>query len=290
MRRVKLAVLPATIVVAVGLMASSSALGAPPEWGQCVKGPKGKYNNASCTGAVVTGGEYEWIKGTRHLHNVGFTSTGGEAELRTTDGIATDCTSETASGKLSGTKNVIAVVVTFQGCHANLAGLICTGGEFLEEQTHEGFIEEKPGEIQTRILKGKLGYIEGKGTATPVVGLELTPEMKRGLFAQFICGGTLVVRVGAKHGKGNGGDSIISPIGPVNQMGTTATQVYTQGQECEEEVCHGNGIQIPSHFEGGKQDVLETEISDNFGEIEWAKSAQTLTTVNTLEEEIEIRA
>ena len=73
-------------------------------------------------------------------------------------------------------------------------------------------------------------------------------------------------------------------------MGNTAIQTYTQQQECEEEECHGTGVQIPTSFEGGKTDVLETEISDNFGEIEWAQSAQTLTTTNTLEEEVEIRA
>ena len=86
-----------------------------------------------------------------------------------------------------------------------------------------------------------------------------------------------------------GGNSIISPITPVNQMGATAVQTYTQ-QECEEGDRHGTGIQIPTAFEGAKPDVLETEISDNFSEIEWTRSAQTLTTTNTLEEEVEIRA
>ena len=289
MRRIKRAALPSVIVITCGLVASTSAFGALPEWGQCVKGPKGKYSNPSCTGETVMHGEYEWKKGTKHLLHASFTSTGGAAELRTTDGIATNCASETAVGKLSGSKSVEGVVVTFQGCHASLFGLVCTGGEFEEEQNHEGYLEQKPGEVQTRSLKGKLGYISGAGTSEPVVGLELTPEQKKGLFAQFICGHALVVRVGAKPNKG-GGDSIISPITPVNQMGSTATQVYSQEQVCEEEECHGNGIQIPSHFEGGKPDVLETEISDNFGEIAWAQSAQTLTTVNTLEEEVEIKA
>jgi hypothetical protein len=43
-------------------------------------------------------------------------------------------------------------------------------------------------------------------------------------------------------------------------------------------------------FEGKKQDTLETELSDNFGSEEWSQSGQTLTTVNTLEEEVEIKA
>ncbi len=73
-------------------------------------------------------------------------------------------------------------------------------------------------------------------------------------------------------------------------MASTAVQTYTQQQECEESECHGTGVQIPTSFEGGKQDILETEISDNFGENEWTQSGQTLTTTNTLEEEVEIKA
>jgi hypothetical protein len=273
--------------LAASAMLCASASAALPEWGKCVKLAKGKYTNAACTGAKTKNGGYEWDHGTTAIEKRGFTSSGGEAELRTTEGIATDCTSETTTGELSGFKGVSDVEVTFQGCHANLAGLVCTGGEI--EEFEEGYIKEKPGEIKTRELKGTLGYIEGKGTEKPVVGISLTPESKKGLFAQFICGGVLVVRVGAKPRKG-GGDSIISPIEPVNQMGSTATQTYTQQQECEEEVCHGTGVQIPTSFEGGKPDVLETEISDNFGGTEWAQSAQTLTTINTLEEEVEIKA
>ncbi len=273
--------------LAVGAVTSAGASATLPEWGRCVPSAKGKYANAQCTGEKVMNGGFEWLKGTTHIEKTGFTSVGGRAELITTAGIGTICSSETTRGSLSGSKEVSGVEVTFQGCHANLLGLVCTGGEV--EEFEEGYLKEKPGEIKTRELKGKLGYIEGKGTAKPVVGISLTPEAKKGLFAQFICGGVLVVRVGANPKKG-GGDSIISPIGPINQMSTTAVQTYTQGQVCEEEVCHGNGVQVPTSFEGGKPDVLETELSDNFASEPWAQSAQTLTTTNTLEEEVEIKA
>jgi len=290
MRRISI---PASFVVvlAVSAMMCASASAVLPEWGRCIPEPKGKYTNAACTGAKVKNGGFAWLKGTSNIEKPGFTSSGGEAELRTTSGIATDCSSETTTGQLSGSKEVSSVEVTFQGCHANLLGLVCTGGEV--EEFEEGYIKEKPGEIKTRSLTGKLGYIEGAGTEHPVVGISLRPEGKKALFAQFICGGILVVRVGANPHKG-GGNSIISPISPINVMGTTAVQTYTQQQECEvvEEVnvCHGTGVQIPTSFEGGKPDILETEISDNFANIEWAGSAQTLTTTNTLEEEVEIKA
>ncbi len=287
MKHLRIMRLSALAALVVGAMMSASASAALPEWGKCVKMATGRYANAQCTGGKVKKGGYEWDRGTAAIEKKGFTSSGGAAELRTTTGIATDCTSETTKGELSGSKGVSHVEVTFQGCHANLEGLICTGGEI--EEIAEGYLKEKPGEIKTRELQGALGYIEGKGTADPVVGISLTPEAKHGLFAQFICGGALVVRVGAKAKKG-GGDSIISPITPANQMVSTAVQTYTQQQECEEAECHGTGVQIPASFEGGKQDILETEISDNFGETEWAQSGQTLTTTNTLEEEVEIKA
>ena len=119
------------------------------------------------TGAKTKDGGYEWDRGTSAIEKRKFTSAGGAAELRTTDGIATDCSSETTIGELSGSKSVANVEVTFQGCRANLGNLVCTGGELEEEQLEEGYLKEKPGEIKTRTLTGKLGYIEGKGSANP---------------------------------------------------------------------------------------------------------------------------
>jgi hypothetical protein len=283
MRHVRI-VGPSLAMLVLSAVICTSASATLPEWGRCVKLAKGKYANAGCTGEKVKHGGYEWERGTTAIAKRGFTSSGGEAQLRTTEGIGTHCTSETTTGELTGSKGIGNVEVTFQGCQVETLGLVCTGGEF-----EEGSFKQKPGEIKTRALKGTLGYIEGKGTTSPVVGISLTPEAKKGLFAQFICGGVLVVRVGTKPKQG-GGDSIISPITPINTMGNTAVQTYTQQQECEEGTCHATGVQIPTSFEGGKPDVLETEISDNFAEIEWAQSGQTLTTTNTLEEEVEIKA
>jgi hypothetical protein len=294
MRRIRILASAFIAALALGAVMSAMASAAMPEWGRCVPlTGKGKYTNPSCTGEKVKkGGGWEWDPGSAAIANRNFVSHGGEAELTTTIGIATVCTSEEAHGTLTGIKEVVGVEVTFQGCHANLLGLICTGGEI--EEFEEGVIKEKPGEIKTRSLKGKLGYISGKGTEHPVVGISLTPEAgSKTLFAQFICGGILVVRVGTKPSHG-GGDSIIGEITPVDQMGSEATQTYTQQQECfvEEEVehCRNTGVQNPLKFEEGKNDFLETEISDNFGEIPWTQSGQTLTTVNQLEEEVEIRA
>jgi hypothetical protein len=278
---------------AISALATASASAALPEWGKCVKLPaeikgktktKGKYANANCTEAI--GGEYEFVKGTSELPTTAFTAhqTSENARLETTQGISVECESTVAEGNLSGSKEVAGVEVTFKGCKLPLLKFTCES-YFHEEYPNKYVYNE--GEIVTRELKGKLGYISGKGEETPSVGLSLAPEEKNGLFAEFVCGtensgvGVLVIRVGAKEKKG-GGDSIISPITPVNTMGTSLEQDYSAE----------HGLQIPEKFETGKKDVLESEAGDGFGTLGWAQAGQieTLQTGLNSGEELEIKA
>jgi hypothetical protein len=267
---------------AMGATAAATASAALPEWGKCVKFVNqhgknvGKYQDSGCTKLAepAKSGGFEW-QTSSSIAEKAFTSHGGAAELETTSGIKTLCRVEEAKGLLSGSKEVSEVEVIFKGCEASFGNIPCGNG------IQPPLGEEPEGQIRTRSLKGKLGYISGKGEETPSVGLTLEPTQKKGLFAEFICGNTLVVRVGEAP-KGVGGDSIISPITPVDVMSIAQTQTYTQEK----------GIQKPTALEGGKEDFLETEISDGFGEIAFAESGQMLTTVNSLNsgEKIEIRA
>jgi len=288
-RHLRIIGLALVAVFATTAVLAASASASKPEWGKCVPIANGKFSNAGCTEKAKDGG-WEWLAGTKYINARHFTSVGGEAELNTTAGISTHCTSETAEGELSGTKNVSNVEVTFQGCRANLLNLQCTGGDI--EIGEEGIKFTNPGEIKTSRLKGTLGYISGKETESPVVGVSLTPEQKKGLFAGFICSNTLVVHVGPF---GKGGNSIIGQIGPVNVMSNEATQTYTQVQEEYEpeegvKAFRNTGVQVPTSFEGKPKDTLETQIYLDYINIGPFESGQTLTTVNHLEEEIEIRA
>ncbi len=306
MRYVRMLGLGLIAALALCAVASASASAKLPEWGKCVKVPveangklisKGKYANSNCT-EKLKGGEYEWLKGTTNTADTEFTAvqTSEKAELETTEGIKVECTSTVAHGSLSGTKEVSGVGVTFEGCKLPLLSFTCEG--FFEEQYPNKYIY-KEGEIITRGLRGVLGYVSGKGSTEPSVGLALLPEEKNGLFAEFVCGtensgvGVLVVRVGAKEKKG-GGDSIISPIGPVNTMGTVLTQTYAEktitNEAGETEVERGH--QNPESFENGKKDVLESETGDGFGTLGWAQSGQieTLNTSLNSGEELEIKA
>ena len=306
MRRVRMLGVCLVAACAIGaLVATTSATAALPEWGKCVKVPvevngklktKGKYTNANCTEKGT--GEYEFLKGASAVGNPEFTAvqTSEKAFLQTAQNISVECTSTVATGHLSGTKEVSDVEVTFKGCKLPELRFGC---ESFFSQNEEGVYLYNEGEIVTRGLKGTLGYISGQGEATPDVGLSLTPEEKKGFFAQFVCGsegsgvGVIVVRVGTKEKKG-GGDSIISPIAPVNQMGTVLTQTYSEKQievgpgEFENEAGH----QEPENFENKKKDVLESEASSGFGTLGWTQAGQveTLNTSLNSGEELEVKA
>jgi hypothetical protein len=309
MKRIRILGLSFVAAIAVGAVMSASASAALPEWGKCVKTPvevngklrtTGKYADANCTQKLEKAtGEYEFLKGTSGVANLQFTAvqTTEKAVLQTAQGIAVECTSTVAKGSLSGTKEVSGVEVTFKGCKLPLLSFTCEG--FFEQEYPNKFVY-KEGEIVTRGLKGTLGYISGKGGPSPSVGLSLTPAEKQGLFAEFVCGtensgvGIVVVRVGAKERKG-GGDSIISPITPVNQMGTVLTQTYSEKQienpethELETE----QGHQEPENFEGKGKDVLESEASTAFGTLGWSQAGQVETLQTTLNsgEELEVKA
>jgi hypothetical protein len=304
-RHVRIMAICLVAACAICALAAASASAALPEWGKCVKVPvevngkvktKGKYANANCT--EETGGEYEFLKGTSAIPNKEFTNamTSPEALFETSIGLQVKCTAETATGYLSGSKEVSTVYVVFTGCTNNL-GEQCENATVRNEQT--GLVEYITGEIRTRPLKGKLGYIAGKGTASPVVGLSLEPEREHGLFAFFGCtfNGPPEIwsLVGANPKGKNGRDSIISPISPVNQMALETTQRYAE-KKVENPETHEleavKGEQEPAAFENGKPDYLETYLVSPGGELAWEHSAQEETAVTKLrtEEELEIKA
>jgi hypothetical protein len=134
-----------------------------------------------------------------------------------------ECTSESAEGELSGTKEVKNIHVAFHGCHF---------GSFSCQNT-----QTAEGEVKVNPLVGEIGYIS---KANKEVGVVLHPATAGGLFAEFQCGADYV-QVGAgpstwtnKLGtttegpwySGSGNDGIISPVTPVDRMSSTETQEY----------------------------------------------------------------
>jgi len=303
-------------LVAVFAMAAVAATSASalPEWGQCYAKAGGKYTEGKChtkskVVKKVSNGLFEWRKGTEVKHrgfsgaNVGSGGVlssdlrirdcngssenarkpkckAGEEETISFSPVSVECESESNTGEITGNNGIKNVGVKFLGCSAFEHSYICSNGPVT-------------GEITTEPLKGSLGYIK-KGAPTEV-GVLLTPAKAKGLFAKFSCGGVFSTAVGvgnAKEGaayspEATGGyDGIISPVTPINEMGSELTQVYAiNNAEAAEN--------IPMKFEGKHIDLLESYLfppsNPSYGST-WSKAGETITNVNTSEEELEIKA
>lgn len=302
MKHLRIMGLALVAVIAVAAVAAATASAASPEWGQCYAKTGGKYEDANCqTKAKGKTGkhEYEWRKASEVAKRK-FTGEGGASVLdayiefckRGSQNInpycegqegedaiqtAVECTSENAGGEVGAKGEIKNVEVRFRGCKL-------FGNSACQNTAEEG-------EVVVNILTGKLGYID---KATKEVGVVLNPAIKKGEFAKFTCAGTLttIVGVGTSEkgltpvypGKNGGGDGIISPITPVDQMSATFTQVYTINAEDEN---------IPSHFEGKPNELLEAYVFRNTepeSRSAWSKAGEQVTNVNTGEEEVEIKA
>lgn len=290
----------------------------------CYAQKKGYYGNSSCTGPKVEkkgkpkgtfektgGGKFQANAGAGVLHASIYECRNksderrqvprGSAECHEYENniseIAVECESEHASGEASGTAEVTNVSVRFKGCElfgvpANTPGL-------------------PAGEIQVEPLQGKLGYINKAATPEPEVGVLLQPKTAGGQFAEFELEEVpLTTRVGEGNategsfyestgpGVPTGNDGVISPITPVNKMTHTFTQDYTvkwsDGVIPTTVGPPGNKVEnVPSHFEGGSTELLETflENTEEHFKEDWSPAGQELTNTNTLEEgEAEIKA
>jgi hypothetical protein len=256
------------VAVLVAAVSATSAV-ALPEIGRCVaKAGTGKYKNANCTekaGTKPAEKQFEFLHGTP-AHAIGEESTGAVEPFGETErGLRMTCTGETAVGEFKEVtgkiKEVTNLVRKFTGCLVPVSKAPCQN--------------EAAGEVVFKPMSGKLGYISGKGTPSPVAGLELHPLIKKSLMAEFTCTGVGTFKVG--EGLGKGRDCFISAIGPVNLM-TAAFTVQMKGTV---------GIEEPTHFEGS---LLNCQPEVRLGEGGWEKAAGNVTSLLTNLQELEIKA
>ena len=298
-RHVRMLGLCLIAVLALAVVAASSASAAGPEWGQCYAKAKGKYADSNCqTKAAKGAGEFEWRKGTavakKHFEGGGGLGVlTGEYKICTSEKVRkqncnegeeentffggplnVECETERNAGEASGKDGISNVSVVFRGCKV-LGSAPCSN-------------TEKEGEIRVNELKGELGYIN---KSTKEVGVLLQPVKKNGSFAQFGCLEgelTTVVGVGSKkegyaYPPKGGNDGIVSPIEPVDQMTGAFTQTYTVNSSEEN---------VPQ-LEKGKTYLLESYIFNAESPeytTKWSKAGETITNTNTPEEEGEIKA
>jgi hypothetical protein len=249
-----------------------------PEVGRCVAQPgTGKYKDANCTQKAKQNISEKKFEFTRGAEKPGFTSSyEGEPVLETEVGDKIICRGiNGATGKYDNDGGVIkeveSVVLTLERCLLLGPDVFCHS--------------KGASVISTFMLKGPLGYISGEKTATPLVGLELTPETKKGLVAEFECDSgfgpfKLKGKEGAVEGR-TGGNCFIAPIEHANEMSLTSRLLYSGS----------GGKQNPQHFQDTSRTVAKycnLELSFKGGAFE----AMTLgmTTQVTNEEALEIKA
>ena len=259
-------------VLATAAVTASTASASLPEWGGCEPAAPGhgKYSDPACVKKVTlankkTEGNYEWYTGAAfgfvhqrengHPPSLGLQSYHfGENEEgpiqigKSTFETAAHKKMECQDGSIyfllenANTKGVREVWLSLHGCESE--GLPCRNNGSLEE----GEISNEEQWLQAEGLKGTLGYISGKGTEHPVVGLSLTAfntkseniEQRRLLFATCEAPGPESVGNLEIGGNKRGGNAVIALVTPVDQMATEHTLTYTQSA----------GVQTPSAFEG----------------------------------------
>jgi hypothetical protein len=227
-----------------------------PEYGRClaVAAGTGKYENGSCTKAGGTK-KFEWFPAVAKTHFTTNIKELTEASFTTVGKRIVSCTGETGTGEYSGQKTVANMTLTLTGCHLGEAGP-CQS------------IEAAEGEVVTSTLGGELGVIKAstEGPLKNLIGMDLKPTSGE-VVAAFACGGTPVLVTG----------SVIGEV-PRNAMKLSTTPKF---------VASTKGIQKPTRFEGGEEDVLLTKLGES-GPFE--HTGLKLTMIQTNEEKVEINS
>ncbi len=286
MRRITLmGVCLAMLALSAAMAGSASA--SLPEWGGCEAAPlgHGMYSDSGCTVKAAnkkTEGDYEWYTGNSFgwVHNrehgidhgspeVYFAIAIGATTLETTGGDQIACSGglgELSASLAESTKNVHNVLLDFDGCkEVGGAEAECSSPFYLdgvENIDNQAEYDEEAG------FRGTLGFLEGKGSEHPTVGLSLTsfnkyvPETKEAeILMTAVCEGPLgTVWIGGNKKSGN---AIISAIAPVDTMAKTYTQTFAASKP---------GVQQWSSFEGKHASVLDEFVLHNWEQSAWSTS------------------
>jgi hypothetical protein len=232
----------------------------PPEYGRCLKVTTGtgQFGAASCT---TLGGEkkYEWypaFAGPSPMLKTHFTTKIKElteAKLQTVGGKLITCKGETGTGEYSGNTAVANVTMTFTGCHLGELGS-CQSSAAAE------------GEVVTATLQGELGVIKKslEGPIKNTIGTDLKPVSGE-VLAAFACAGSPVSVTGSVIGEVKR-DAMLSKA-PIKFVQT-------------------KGIQKPTRFEGGAEELLVTKLGEGPSE----HSGLSFTVNQTDEEKVEVNS
>jgi hypothetical protein len=261
---------------ALGAMGASAAQAETLEWGKCAAvpgGTGGKYSDAGCTErAEHKGGGYEWarLEGEIELkHMVPI----GDVSFETADGDSIQCSkvgTESSTFPLN-KKTLTTPLWLFKDCEETEEEETCTSNNGFSGEINNKY------EFYNKTWTGKLGFVSGAGTSSPVVGVEYKMLNHERLFEPVKCEGALgTVWIGGSH---HGGNAFISTIEPVNKMTNQFTQVYGESAP---------GVSSVTSFEGKNPVRLEAFLGQHWEPV--AMTAAFHDQVQLGEAELEIKA
>lgn len=181
MKHLKTVVLCLVATCIVGALASATASAALPEWGACSEQAGGKYSDAGCTERAhpKDAGRFEWQSGAA---GVAVRGEGGEASFQTPGGTTWQCSATPTFGFTIGAAGEAKeTTIVLSGCESEGKQCLSTFGGT------EGEVNNFAQVFTEKGLVGKLGYLQGKGTASPAVGMSFTSPEREGIFFVAQC-------------------------------------------------------------------------------------------------------
>lgn len=252
MRHMRAAGIWLVAVVAIGALAATSASAATPEYGRCLKAEKtGKTYNGRFTNSVCT-----TESGTKTGKYEWFP--GAVKNKQTTKGGKGVLETVTGTAVRCETETSVGEFVgTKEVKNVVVTFKGCESAGSKCSTTGAG-----TGELVTKKLEGIVGFTNKAAKDT---ALDLYPAGRTGLFIEFSCLGLTVAVRG----------SVLVPV-KSDKMGSTEKLVYKATK----------GKQSIEHFEGEPTDILEASFRGGAYE----QSGQTITSVATYEEKLELNA
>jgi hypothetical protein len=214
----------------------------------------GEWAGSHCTVERHGKGEYNFFAGPGPKKSISGTL--GVATLETVGGSKVTCTGGSTTGEYASAKTET-LTLTLTGCKRGSTGESCQS------------LGSGSGQIVTSALEGEVGFVSGRATRKPVIGLDLRHE---GAWITAECGSGLSKSLLTVEG---------SVIGIVSK---TAVMTLEETLKFKAKA----GIQEPEHFEEGVNDtLLETLTSGTSKTTEAA--GLTVTGIDKSEEPMEIK-
>ncbi len=202
-----------------------------PEFGRCVAGSGGEFNNSHCT--VASKPKYVWqpgFAGPDQVQERGFSLSGGEAVFETAHKARIACHVGESAGEYTGSRSLSVGRLVLSGCASPTLGACQSAGA-------------AAGEVLSAPLEGTLGVVkEGSSPAKDTLGLELAGAGGAAV-AEFSCGGVAATLTGAFtvelakdnemstsfEWKATGKRGTPKPAGLVAEAGATLTLTVGEG-------------------------------------------------------------